>query len=286
MRCGVLAFTLLVCAVGQLWAQAAVVKRNVILREGPSTSTDRKTTLHKGDELTLLDPQQDNGFYSVRVADGDEGWVYAAYIRVLTTPPSTTTPTGPPEVYRSCTPEGNAVADFRREANTLKNRVTAPAASEIDPSITLQRIAAPGDDRSRWTPQQGVSIVGYVVDVKPGGKETVNCGEKDQKYKDAHIEIVVDPNSTAKKKRIIVEITPRWREFVGTHGEDWSTATLANRLENHWVRFTGWMFFDGEHDDESENTSPGRAANWRATAWEVHPVTSLSVCPSTPTTCE
>ena len=34
---------------------------------------------------------------------------------------------------------------------------------------------------------------------------------------------------------------------------------------------------DGEHADEAENTRPGRARNWRATAWEVHPVTGIEV---------
>ena len=218
------------------------------------------------------------------MANGDQGWVYAVYIRVLTLPPTPTAPAGPPEIYRSCALEGNAVAEYRRESNTLKNRVTAPTPNEIDPTITLERIAAPGDDRTRWTPQQGASIVGYVIDVKPGGKETVNCGEADSKYKDAHIELVAQPTNTSKKKRIIVEITPRWRAFLAPGG-DWSTTTLASRLENKWVRFTGWMFFDGEHDDESENTTPGRPENWRATAWEIHPVTALRVCTTGPQNC-
>lgn len=91
---------------------------------------------------------------------------------------------------------------------------------------------------------------------------------------------------TGKKKRVIVEVTPRWRAFLATQGEDWSTTTLAIRLENRWVRFTGWLFFDGAHDDESENTAPGRAENWRATAWEIHPVTSLRVCATGPASCE
>ena len=113
----------------------------------------------------------------------------------------------------------------------------------------------------------------------------MNCGKSDAKYKDAHIELVVQPTNTAKRKRVIVEITPRWRSFLATQGEDWSTTVLANRLENKWVRFTGWLFFDGEHDDESENTTPGRPENWRATAWEIHPVTSLKLCTTVPQNC-
>jgi hypothetical protein len=39
----------------------------------------------------------------------------------------------------------------------------------------------------------------------------------------------------------------------------------------------GWLLFDREHAGESENTAPGRAANWRATAWELHPVTKIEI---------
>lgn len=149
---GFFVIALLVTLTADLLAQAAVVKRNVILREGPATTTDRLTTLYKGDELTLLEPDQVNGFYSVRVANGDQGWVYGAYIRVLSVPPPAVSPTGPPEVYRSCTLEGNAVAEFRRQSNTLKNRVRAPTSNEIDQTVTLDRLVAPGDDRTRFTP--------------------------------------------------------------------------------------------------------------------------------------
>jgi hypothetical protein len=43
------------------------------------------------------------------------------------------------------------------------------------------------------------------------------------------------------------------------------------------VRFEGWLMFDEEHRDESEHSNPGQAGNWRATAWEIHPVTMFKV---------
>ena len=60
---------------------------------------------------------------------------------------------------------------------------------------------------------------------------------------------------------------------------DWSTCTLRDRLLGRWIRVRGWMLFDMEHQAESENTAPGRARNWKATAWEVHPVTALEIVP-------
>ena len=43
------------------------------------------------------------------------------------------------------------------------------------------------------------------------------------------------------------------------------------------VRVAGWLMFDHEHADEAENTRPGERDNWRATAWEIHPVTAIAV---------
>jgi len=76
---------------------------------------------------------------------------------------------------------------------------------------------------------------------------------------------------------LIVEVTPRWRYIMGERGTDWSTRGLRDRFLGRWVKVRGWMLFDAEHQRESENTAPGRAENWRATAWEIHPVTSIEV---------
>jgi hypothetical protein len=267
-------------------AQAAVVKRNVNLRAGPSTSTLIIELLLPGDELTILDPVERDNYYNVRAADGEEGWVWSPNIRVF--PPDsavTLAVPSPPEVYRTCPLEGDAVQAFRQAANRLKNRNIAPTPAQIDPAVTLAALAVPGDDENRWQPTQGASVVGYVIDVKAGGKETVNCGEDIAVYRDTHIELVLQSNQTAKKRRVIVEVTPKWREFMSSQAIDWSTPTLKNTLEGRWVRFTGWLFFDIEHDDEAENTTPGRAENWRATAWEIHPVTTIQVCTAGPTNC-
>ena len=52
-------------------------------------------------------------------------------------------------------------------------------------------------------------------------------------------------------------------------------------LQGKCAEFTGWMFWDAWHDDEAENTAPGRPGNWRATAWEIHPITAIRVVPYT-----
>lgn len=84
---------------------------------------------------------------------------------------------------------------------------------------------------------------------------------------------------TAENQRVIVEVTPKWRAYMAQLGQDWSTATLSHTLKDHCAEFTGWMFRDSYHDDEAENTALGRPGNWRATAWEIHPVTAIKVVP-------
>jgi hypothetical protein len=62
-------------------------------------------------------------------------------------------------------------------------------------------------------------------------------------------------------------------------GIDWETSTLKRTINGRCVRISGWMLFDSEHKGQAENTAPGNSADWRATAWEIHPITSLEVLP-------
>ncbi|HEY3579849.1 MAG TPA: hypothetical protein VGK82_04875, partial [Pyrinomonadaceae bacterium] len=81
----------------------------------------------------------------------------------------------------------------------------------------------------------------------------------------------------AKNEQVIVEITPRFQDWATSQGIDWSAETLQRQLVGHWCEFEGWLYFDVGHEEESENIAPGQADNWRATAWEIHPVTKITV---------
>ena len=178
---------------------------------------------------------------------------------------------------KECPPEGSATTQALIELNKLKNRAHLPSHNDFDHSVTLKKILEKGDDTKRWNTHKAAKITGYVYDVKPGGVETCNCKTKDLTKRDTHIEILVSPMHNKKMLRMIVEITPRLREQMKKSGEDWSTKTLRDKLLGRWVTFSGWLFFDEEHTNMSENTSPGRERNWRATAWEIHPVTKIEV---------
>jgi hypothetical protein len=176
-----------------------------------------------------------------------------------------------------CPPEGTATTKRIGDLNKLKNRTTFPNATDFDSKITLQKLLEPGDDTKRWSPLKAAKITGYVYDVKPGGTETCNCKTKEIDKRDTHIEIVLDPMHEGKTKRMVVEVTPHLREMMKKKNEDWSTGNLRDKLLGRWVEFEGWLFFDEEHSNQSENTNPGRERNWRATAWEIHPVTGFKI---------
>jgi hypothetical protein len=59
-------------------------------------------------------------------------------------------------------------------------------------------------------------------------------------------------------------------------------ASANSKFKGKWVTFRGWMLFDVFHETESEITNPGGTANWRATLWEVHPVTGFEMLPCPP----
>jgi hypothetical protein len=180
-------------------------------------------------------------------------------------------------VFEGCPGIGNAQVQRVRDLNLLKNRDNPPTAADIDPAATLTAVQQPGDDSNRWSTQRAAVFHGYVVDVKPGGKETCNCKATDIAHRDTHIELVSDPSDSAPERRVIVEVSPRWRAKMVSQGVDWSTSTLRNTIKDHWVTVTGWLLFDSEHANQSENTTPGNDGNWRATSWEIHPITSLKI---------
>jgi hypothetical protein len=175
---------------------------------------------------------------------------------------------------QTCPPEGDARSLPVRQLNVLKNRTTAPMPPNIDPGVTLQAMVAPGDDLNRFDERLGAVIRGFVVRVLPGGVETVNCHARGVDHRDTHIELALSPTAPP-TDRVIVEVTPPWRAITAARGIDWRTHTLAATLVGHWVEIGGWLLLDVEHLPQSRNTEPNNPNDWRATAWEIHPITSI-----------
>lgn len=189
-----------------------------------------------------------------------------------------TLPCLPQEKLNGCGMTGNARGKEIRALNRLKNRYIRPMPEDYTRyDISLEKMLEAGNDRKRFTNSVAAEVEGYVRDVAIGGVESCNCNAKDARYRDTHIVLVLDVKEKKASMSIIAEVTPRWRETMRQRGIDWSTEALKKNLKNKWVRLRGWMLYDWHYTDESENTNPGGKKNWRASAWEIHPVISIEV---------
>ena len=132
----------------------------------------------------------------------------------------------------------------------------------------------PGDDTNRWSTDRAARIQGFAIDVAYARPEATNCFSPCRR--DIHI-LVATRKDAAKNEQVVVEVTPNPRNWADSQGIDWSEATLQAQLVGHWCEFEGWLYFDVGHDEESENTAPNHPGNWRATGWELHPLTKIAV---------
>lgn len=173
-----------------------------------------------------------------------------------------------------CPQEGCALTPQKRALVRLKNRETLPQAADFDERATLSALLQPGDDAGRWSSARAATLEGYVVAVGDGAIEAANCFSVHRR--DTHIDLALDPHAPP-TERVVLEVTARLRERAKARGQDWSTDALRRELPGHWCRFQGWLLFDTEHADEAENTNPSGRNNWRATGWELHPLTDIKV---------
>jgi hypothetical protein len=173
-------------------------------------------------------------------------------------------------VARDCPSVGFALTTNARNLHRLKNRTAFPQAVDFDSRVTLDQLLQPGDDRNRWSTERAARIQGQVIDVAYAGIEATNCFSPCRR--DIHI-LVAKQKDAAKNEQVVVEVTPNLQQ----QGIDWTEQTLQGQLVAHWCEFEGWLHFDVGHAEESENTAPHNPGNWRATAWELHPVTKITV---------
>jgi hypothetical protein len=166
-----------------------------------------------------------------------------------------------------CPQSGVAFNKARREFQQLKNRTVVPLQSDLDTRVTLETLLQPGNDQSRWANSRAAQLEGYVVAVYSGPLEAANCYCR----RDVHIMLGPRPESLP-REQVVLEVTPRMETT-----KEWSLEKLQRELTGRRVRFQGWLFFDAVHAGQSENIAPGGANNWRATAWELHPITKINV---------
>src|SRR5262249_40539029 len=185
-----------------------------------------------------------------------------------------------------CPQEGTAKSEARKALNRFKNRFKLPTDDDIDPLVSLQALLAPGPDQERFSPNKAATIRGFVVKVSFGGiefGETCNCQSQKKNEVDTHIDLAMHPDAPP-TQHVIVEITQRLRHLkkMQNPAVDWSTGAIKEQFEGKWVEVTGWLMFDKEYVTQAENTQPGNPHNFRATCWELHPVTSIKPLAAAP----
>ena len=174
----------------------------------------------------------------------------------------------------NCPSAGIAFTHRARLLHQLKNRTAIPKTFDFDSRVTLDALLKPGDDSQRWQIDHAARIQGEVIDVAYARAEATNCFSPCRR--DIHI-LIATRKAAPKKEQVVLEVTPNLRDWAAKQGMDWSESALRTRLIGHWCEFAGWLYFDVGHAEESENSAPLNPNNWRATAWEVHPVTEITV---------
>jgi hypothetical protein len=175
---------------------------------------------------------------------------------------------------QNCPSAGIALTNKQRTLHRLKNRTAFPQPADFDTRITLDQLLQPGNDRDRWSIDRAARIQGYVIDVAYARPEATNC--YNPCGRDIHI-LISNRKEAAKNEQVVVEVTPKLRNWAEKQGMDWSEQTLQAQLVGHWCEFEGWLYLDAGHTEEAENTAPSNPKNWRATAWEIHPITKITV---------
>lgn len=138
-------------------------------------------------------------------------------------------------------------------------------------------------------------VVGYLYDIKVEGKESSNCqldDDAEDQNVDFHIFVGFDRDiaekirthtalTPAEKKKVtqesmIVEMTPHYRDV---NNPEW-TAAAVRAVKGEQVRVYGQLMVDNEHYVSGQDCAkdPRTAACWRASVWELHPVTDFQVC--------
>lgn len=173
-----------------------------------------------------------------------------------------------------CPSAGIGITGRTRQLHRLKNRTAIPQAADFDEKVTLDALLQRGDDSTRWSTGRAARVQGLVIDVAHAGTEAANCFNPCRR--DIHI-LIANRKEAPKSEQVVLEVTPKLRDWAAAQGIDWSEQTLKAQLIGRWCEFEGWLYFDAGHAEHSENIAPGNPENWRGTAWEVHPITKITV---------
>ncbi|HYL77153.1 MAG TPA: hypothetical protein VEU96_23255 [Bryobacteraceae bacterium] len=203
-----------------------------------------------------------------------------------------------------CSPTGN----YDAYLNTLKNQHPARNSTAVKFFTSMAdyhdlESRTPGtlaksnhfslkDDLAKMGEGQEYGVIGYLYYAKQENAESSNCELTAPEDTDYHIGIGFDAKVAAaagsksapsasdklamKEDAVVVEMTPQYRADLAP---EWTLDALKKVLGKQ-VRVVGQLMADNEHNVPKDNC--GLAGHgptcWRASIWELHPVTSFQWC--------
>ena len=175
-----------------------------------------------------------------------------------------------------------------KNLNRQKNIRTAPTGAADDMTIAeIKALVDPVEGFKKGDPRDALTalgegklirVVALALVVRPGSKESCNCGLTGVANTDNHI-VLIDPDDDSpsleddEPNSVTAEFTPRVRKNL----PELSRATLKPLIDAApdnalRVRVTGVLMFDSEH-------SLGHHLK-RHNNWEIHPVFIMEYCPA------
>lgn len=181
-----------------------------------------------------------------------------------------------------CPPRGDAAKSKEQQLNMLKARTEEPSDDDIDDTATFGALVAPGDDTQSWSSDSAVEITAFVLGVRDGGPASSNCHSSNPADHDTILDFSAAANVFDAGHKMVTVITPQVRRIMAGNGVDWSAATIAAKYTQQYVTIRGWLLFNTAAAGRSLNSAPLLRNNiTRATAWEIHPVTSIELVTNT-----
>jgi hypothetical protein len=179
----------------------------------------------------------------------------------------------------------------------------APLESGIPDTLTSTNHAQHATDLAQQGEGQIVTLIGTVFYTLHGGSETCNCQlSGDESVVDFHIGVGFGPfplsatvlsqlqagseysrilspadQHVLDQPSVVAEMTPYYREQFHPA---WTLAKVQG-VTGRQVKITGQLMIDNVHHipkDDCGLADANTSKCWRASTWEVHPVTSFQVC--------
>lgn len=165
----------------------------------------------------------------------------------------------------NCPDVGKAKTPAEQKLNLLKNRETTPGT--IDPSVSLTTILTAGYDTGRFSSGQFVSVTGWILEYEEGGPESCNCFTHNEREQDTRL-FMGHSMASFKDSVFMVVVTPK---YSLNHLFD------VDKYIGHLVTITGYLMFDTEKKTHVLNTCKNCHAAEYKTAWEIRPISSITI---------